>query len=172
MISENVSEKPKRGRPRTISHKEVEENAIALGIASHSERDKIEAYYRTVAMTAILNDSREYPWLYDKKAPEGKEAWRRTILSHLGRLSDFDEIRQAAAFINGNQLSTKDAIRTLRKYRGVTNRVPSRNDLEVRLLKVLGDYWKCFPELKPEFFITAMESVTDGLYCDQEEQSQ
>jgi|LSQX01.1.fsa_nt_gb hypothetical protein len=162
MLLEKVSEKPRRGRPRTTARNMAERISRDLCPDAQSERAKVDAVYRTVALSALVDDkTRKYDWICDtEKMRAGKGGFKQTIVAHLGRIVDPEAIRDAAAYVNDRQLRTQDAIRFIREYRGVAKRKQlDCLELTEQLLRVCGEYWKSFPELGTGFFVTALENA-------------
>jgi len=117
-ISENFSEKPKRGRPRRFR-----ELPDYIGTCL-TVRGKQNHAYAMRAMVVLNNTPHNHLW-NTEKIRDGTGKVKLTILAELGRFPDPDAMRKAAAFVCRLRMKTADAIDFLRKGRGVRRDGPA-----------------------------------------------
>lgn len=149
-LSENFSEKKKRGRPR-LWHPELEEiirrdKQFCDTRTLHNE----EYEARAVAVLGLSPDNPpEFPfsWLGDNSRLEvgksGRRAYKKTILAELGRFKNKNKLINAARVICRLKPKTQEAIKMIRGWR--LGRVPSSVSLESTLRKAIDDYRKQHP---------------------------
>ena len=141
--SENVSEKPKRGRPPAFPPElEAGYDGLALFDGIHSRRGRVNVYYRMQALRA-LKGIPGVEWVYDEARARAGEpgAWRQTILIELGRIRDPDAIRKVARQLCELKPTTREAVAMVRRWR--LDQPLSAGDadqLQEHLRNALNDY--------------------------------
>jgi hypothetical protein len=114
-ISENFSEKKKRGRPRLL-HPALRE-VFADGQTYASERTiQNTSYY--IRAFGLLQHEPWAEWLVGHASQEGKPGQvRKTILAELGRLDDDEDLLVMARAICTDCPNTRDALARIRRFR-------------------------------------------------------
>jgi hypothetical protein len=137
-ISENFSEKRKRGRPRLL-HPALHE-VFAQGQQYASERTIQNASYHIRAFS-LLQDEPWAKWLMGYVSQEGKPGQiRKTILAELGRLREDEVLRAVARQICERKPTTKDAVAMIRHYRLGRQPRGAVDDLTDRLTTLIVEY--------------------------------
>ena len=116
-ITENISIKPKRGRPYLFFTDAADKREWKKHYPDvRTDRTLVNRLYSDRALS-VLGDGRkpEYIWLADVKA----DRFKHTILTELGRVDEDDEIRDLAGFICEKKMSTSEAVSFIRDCRGV-----------------------------------------------------
>jgi hypothetical protein len=106
MISENLSEKPKRGRPRILSQERENECRKYGMYQADTRRSNLNEYFYMKAFAALWNYNpdgeevakEEFAYLIHPVT----EKMKTVILTELGRLEDPDRIRRNARIICRN----------------------------------------------------------------------
>jgi hypothetical protein len=124
-ISENVSKKEKRGRPRIVDSKL--EEIYRNDVGSYTSRRTVHnVHYRVRAMSVLGLFDKPFPeafrWLCDSskqgiKGQSDRQGYRSTIMAELGRFSDDEVLRAYAGVICELKPKTQDAVRFLRCWR-------------------------------------------------------
>ena len=161
-ISENVSEKPKRGRP-TIFPPQFLAETTALMPDVKTYRGKQNLVYQTIATIALMDDSRFY-WLtggssQDVMAGRGTPM-RRTILQALGRIADAKEIKAVARKICNLKPTTAAAVTMIRRYRGVWGEA-SCLSLTDQIIRCVNRYLVEHPDTTRDQVTTAFQNAID-----------
>jgi hypothetical protein len=172
-ISENVSEKPRRGRPQAPGyHGDIRRSMEAVGVYTDiaTERGKQN---RDNALTASgLLSAHPNPeairWLYDAPAHRaGTKKMRFGILTELGRIyrqnGDDQQIFDLATLLSNRQPKTRDAVTMLRRYRVRRQRPGSAIDLTKRIGGVIDAYLATHPGTTKQQVLAAMEGATDAV---------
>src|SRR5437016_4668522 len=113
-ITENSSEKPKRGRPRL--YPAAYEAVFRIDAKHH--RSGTNGFYRSHALNAlgfgqddVSAEARErYSWLFDLQA----DSMKRTILAELGQVGNAEAIRTYAGQLCEMKPKTREAVLMLR----------------------------------------------------------
>ncbi len=163
---ENVSIKPKRGRPRSVA-REVGEIGRRLGGEAKSDRSATNFGYFVIAMDALdlrsLVDGtvkkvdHPYGW-FDRGKGECQP--RQTILTELGRIENQDELRAIAELICRQQMRTREAIAMIRQFR-LGEGTASALDLTIRILSSINDYILQHPSTTLTQVRAALENATN-----------
>ena len=133
---ENVSKK--RGRPRRYTDGELA--ALAIFPDVKSTRGKQNIVHQSTAINALGPDG-EFAWIWPSHAEINKGAeGRMTILQHLGRLEDPDDIRTVAKHICDHKLKTLAAIDYIRRVTGRKRQPADGVTLFKALAKALDSY--------------------------------
>jgi hypothetical protein len=164
-ISENFSEKPRRGRPPVMNPELEKRCRRAAGMFQHSSRRaNVNEYYFYEAMGALWPDGDAeqeeankvtFAWLGD---PSTQKGTKNTIVSELGRLVDPDTIREAARQICERKMRTREAVVRLRRLR-VKPKTGSVSELREELIAHVNDYWLRHPEFTVEQFLDAIAEL-------------
>ena len=146
-LSENFSEKKKRGRPRLL-HPE-HEKSLRQGNSYCDIRTIYNKDYATRAQTVLgikPNNPPDFPflWLGDfSKIEIGKSqqrGYRKTILAELGRIGDDRNLIEAATEICNRKPTAEDAIEMIRGWR--LGRASVSVSLESTVRKAIENYRK------------------------------
>lgn len=141
---ETVSEN-RRGRPRVMPP-ETEAAYASLGLFAdvHSERSKLNIYYRTRTLSIL--DGAEFSWLFDRKACQrGEGKWKPTILSELGRIEDEEDMKAVARQICELKPKTKEAVTMIRRFRLGRDPEPDAVGLANEIIHLVNDYLQRYP---------------------------
>ena len=170
-ISENFSEKPKRGRPRVLTVEgEREYDRFGLFDSTNTRRGRVNVGYLQHALDVLMGDDpalTAYAWLI---GPSARPAFRRTLLSELGRLRNEDLILAAAAELCQHKPATVLGVAYLRSLRKA-RRPASEESLSDRICTVLDRYRVEHPDVTPEFMIEALSRALAGVRFLQRQQS-
>jgi hypothetical protein len=167
VVSENVPEKPKRGRPRCDLYAPEKRAFIAaLGLSglydrAQTERGKQNIDRRQHAVGVIMQakDAR-LNWLWDEAAAmAGNIRIRETILTELGRIDDDDDLLGFALQICALKPKARDAVAASRRFRSCQRKEASALDLANELINTLNDYLKRFPQMPNEDVETALSTA-------------
>jgi hypothetical protein len=163
-ITENFSEKPKRGRPRVLDDEYVR---IMRGIGcfeSRVRRSNINEHFRMHAVGALLNHNpdgmdagkAEFAYLIHPAT----EKMKATILTELGRLKDPDTIRACARVVCDQKMHTRKAVVRLRSVRAKP-KTGYVLDLCDELIAVVNDFLLRHPEFT---FDQALDAIEQARY--------
>lgn len=147
-ISEEISEKPKRGRP-VVMPEEWEKLMTGLGMFTdiHSRRGRVNKWYMAHAMSVLMDESQKIPgryaWLHD----EATQRIRSTILTELGRIEDDALLIAMAGELCNHKPHTKDAVAMIRRVRRVNRKKGSALALADEIIDVLNHYVQRFPDM-------------------------
>jgi len=163
-ISEESSEKRKRGRPprleTTIARQVGEGASPAAG-----PRARVNRGFAIQAMCVLQEDEAgQYGWLFETAAMTRGDphSFRPSILAELGRIDDEELLKECARIICDQKPTARDAIIRIRRLR---RRSPPRGDaeqLQSELRRVLNEYLVRFPET-PQ---SALQEAVAGLTVD------
>lgn len=168
-ISENFSEKKKRGRPR-LFHPEYEK-VIRRGREYTDIRTIYNQEYETRAFTVLGLSPKNPPdfpfsWLGDESKIEvGKSrrcGFRKTILSELGRIDNDSNLIEAAKEICRLKPKTQDAVKMIRGWR--LRRAYAPVSLESSLRKAIEDYRKNHPDIKDKDIYETLCSLEEEYF--------
>lgn len=105
-----------------------------------------------LALAALPLDDPRFAWL------QSSGAVRVTILAELGRLGDSDLIRQLALKICEARMTTRTAVRALRKIRGV--KLPATGHGAANaIITALNNYLRTHPDTTDDQLIDAVRVV-------------
>ena len=117
---ENISEKPKRGRPPKFSA-EYMQSLAALYPDLRSKRGLIETALGMRALGLLQKlytaDKTGNRWVEYYLDPQKRHIFHQTILSALGRIDDDDALITTAKVIATKRFKTADAIKEVRNVR-------------------------------------------------------
>jgi hypothetical protein len=161
-ITENFSEKPKRGRPRVLNDEYVRIMRVLGGFESRVRRTNINEYFRMHAVGALLNDNpdgmdagkAEFAYLLHPVT----EKMKATIMTELGRLKDPDTIRACARVICEQKMRTRKAVIRLRSVRAEP-KTGYAVDLCDELMAAVNDYRLRYPEFTMDQILDAIETL-------------
>jgi hypothetical protein len=165
MISENLSEKPKRGRPRILSQ-ELENECRKYGMyQADTRRSNLNEYFYMKAFAALWNYNpdgeevakEEFAYLIHPVT----EKMKTVILTELGRLDDPDRIRRNARIICSNKMSTRKAAIKLRQLRAKPSQ-GSLAGLSREVIALVNDYLLRHPNFTRE---EALDALRDAMIC-------
>jgi hypothetical protein len=169
-ITENVSEKPKRGRPLVIpGQTRALYEAYGLFVEIGTERGRQDVYYRQRAIHVLRITDREasapFRWLADIELMKGasRNGWRRTILAALGRIDDDDQLRETALVICEAKPSTRKAVAMIRRWRLGKSAGGTADGLRGELIRHLNDYLRRYPDTPWEVITEAVEGVHESV---------
>lgn len=172
-ISENISEKPKRGRPRLISDAMSKWYRSQVSPGTHTDRTAQNAYFGMAALGRLMGekisegkyelspgrDDWPYKWLCDETVKP--VVYRRTVLTELGRIDDDDELREVAAYLCEHKPSTREAIGIIRRYRhGV--KPADCTALTNAFIHTMNDYIKGHPDITRQCIAMALRNCLDA----------
>lgn len=172
VISENISEKKKRGRPRLIHRTLGEYYRSQVSPGTHTDRTAQNAYLGMAALGRLMGakisesqyelspgrDDWPYKWLCDETVKP--VVYRRTILTELGRIDDDDELREVAAYLCEHKPSTREAIGIIRRYRhGV--KPADCTALTNTFIRTMNDYIGGHPDVTRQQILMAMQRCLD-----------
>jgi hypothetical protein len=128
-ISETVSDKPKRGRPR-----------ITTNINAHgrTRRTVLNRHYAMRALGVLVAAAPDLHSWYNGQ--------RATILSELGQVENPSTLVAWARYFQASGMTTRQAIATFRRVQGV-QRPGSAEGLAKVIFGTLRDYLRCHPDL-------------------------
>jgi hypothetical protein len=171
-ISETVSKKPARGRPRKFSLESVRHWKSAFP-EINTERGLQDLIYVARAQKLLRNNP-AYKWIVDPiPATLGqRKAFKKTILSALGRIDDDDGLREAAKAICEVKPTTKRAVMMIRHWRGKESPGDAISLTNI-IINVVGDYTDRHPETAlqqirgalanaDDAFVEAQDTLTEG----------
>lgn len=167
-ISENISEKPRRGRPRLLS-KELEQIAIFKDGPYCSPRTHQNGHYeiRALRVLDITGDQlpEEYRWLMDPdKQREGRserQGYRKTILAELGRIDDDECLQAVAKRICELKPKTRDAILMIRRWRVGGSKPADVRQLANEVIRTINDYLQRHPSTTHQQVLTALTEALE-----------
>jgi hypothetical protein len=147
-ISETVSQKPKRGRPR---NEWLASNvAIARGHGClyeiHTTRHAQNIAYRQEAIHVLSNhpERHKWTWIIDPEACQrgDKEAWQPTILMELGRIDDPGQMIEVARQLCELQPrpTVRKAVAMIRRWRLGTQPEADSHQLSVSIANTVQRY--------------------------------
>ena len=161
-ISETVSEKKKRGRPKIVPEWEIKlwEKMSAFDTA----RSYQNKHYLLEAMNALEYDP-EFAWLLPAEAEikAGRAKIRNAIMYELGRLQDRDVIRAVASRVCELKQKSKDAVAMIRRFRLGRGAKPDFIDLYMHIANALDDYLIGHPSTPPEMQARALRELADSV---------
>ena len=166
-ISEKVSEKATRGRPAVFSQKWIHEIG-RLFPEVRSTRGRQETAFMAHACTVIARhyeaDPQANAWAQHYVGSGGRDVFHKTILAALGRLSFFDESRQAemleaARFVAEKKLTTDQAVTGIRRFRLGRDAHACAAALERRIRKAIADYLTTAGDLSWDEIEAALQAV-------------
>lgn len=159
-ISETVSEKPKRGRPKLYSdevirvHGEIwHETKTRRGLQNKSRQVR--------AMRALKEVSPEYAefrWLID---PAGQV--KQAIMYELGRLSDDADIVEWAKLLCDHKPKGKEAIAMIRRWRLGESSKEGALALGGILTRAIDDFCRRYPDTTAQQILAALENTADAV---------
>jgi len=172
-ISENVSEKPRRGRPQDPDyHGNARRASEGSGVYSDimTERGKQNRDNALLAI-ALLNahpNPEAIRWLFDGPAhAAGTKKMRFSILTELGRIyrqnGDDKQIFDLATLLSKRQPKARDAVTMLRGFRVGDRRPASVIDLTKRICGAIDTYLATHPGTTKQQVLAAMEAATDAV---------
>jgi hypothetical protein len=144
-ISENFSEKGKRGRPRLMQpelEKRIREEKPYTDLRTlHNEHYEARAF-RILGLSPNNPPDFPFSWLSDNSKVElglsKRRGHRKTILAELGRIADKKNLIEAATEICLRKPKTQDAIKLIRGWR--LGRASDSVTLESTLRKAIENY--------------------------------
>lgn len=130
VISENISEKPKRGRPTVMGPMETRG---LKSIYQAGPRTLLNRHYMLRAMAALelgrdMVADNPYRYLFDIDVSNGLGKMRQTILTELGRVEDDHLMRKLADVICEGRMPTQKAIAFIRSVRFDGYAAPTARD--------------------------------------------
>lgn len=167
-ITENFSEKPRRGRPPLHCRRFMDE-VRAFNLAdAQSDRGINDHMYGVSAMQTLFPKGEErearlerFRWLYDAEAEAAHRPRhiRRTLLAHLGRLRDPDLILKAADHLCEWRPTTAVGVAWLRRLRTGKPATGDSVDLANALIVAFNTYMGANPETGAETVEVAMQHL-------------
>jgi hypothetical protein len=118
VITENISIKPKRGRPYLLfTDANDKREWKKLNPDVRTERTLVNRVHFWHSLSALGEGLEpEFIWLADAKS----DRFKHTILTELGRVDEDEEIRDLAGSICEMKLTTAEAVSFIRDCRGVS----------------------------------------------------
>ena len=161
-ISETVSEKKKRGRPKIVP--DWETDLVKNMHDGDTVRSDQNNYYLLEAMNALDFDP-EFAWLLPAHAEikAGRATIRKTIMYELGRLQDAEVIRAVASRVCELKQKSKDAVAMIRRFRLGRGAKPDFIDLYMHIVNALDDYLIGHPSTPPEMQARALRELADSI---------
>lgn len=151
-ISENFSEKKKRGRPRLLrpdDEQTYRRSQPSCDIRTLHNQDYEVRAMRVLGLNKVNPPDYPFSWLGDrskiKADVSARRFYRKTILAELGRFKSDKKLIKAATEICRLKPKTQDAIKMIRGWR--LGRVPSSVSLESIFRKAIEDYRKQHPDV-------------------------
>lgn len=171
MITESVSEKPKRGRPRSWVS-EAWPTYAALFPDIKSAHGQANVIYRQLALNVLLKlwerGDTSLGWLANPDdMTAGGNKWRPSILVELGRLMDAyseDDMLLVARELTPN-ITTKQAVAHVRARRLHGSPVADCLELTGRLCNVLDGYMGSHDGVTEQMVLTAIDNLR-GLFLE------
>ena len=163
---ENVTEKPKRGRPRSTP---PDWDLIMRRVGqTGTPRTLVNFYYTSRAM-AVLNlksipEDDPLRWLYDPTlaAHNERAGFKQTILSELGRIPDDQLLRAVALQVCELKPKTRDAIIMIRRLR-VGEGKPKPDQLETEIIHLIDNFRMRYPSTSWYDVFEALASVREAV---------
>jgi hypothetical protein len=155
-----VVTKKKRGRPRRFTSEWAEfQRSICCDV--ETERGNQDILYRQTCL-AVLDDG-DYGYIFNKEDMiVGKNTWRPTLMTELGRIDDDDEMRKIARRIcEIKPKTTREAVYMVRRYRLGQSGEGNCLDLTIKIGNTVNEYWKRFPKTTIRQVVTALQNVMD-----------
>ena len=157
---ETVSEKRRRGRPKTIGQivercKQVQHPFVA-DVQVTTDRGRQNRVYHQFALEALgAGDDSRFEWLIGT-ADDDYKGMQRTLLAELGRLVDEDAIREVALEICKHKPSRRAAIAYIRRVRG-TRKEPTGEALAHRLLRTTDEFIGEYPNTTWQYILEQID---------------
>jgi len=139
-LTETVSEKRRRGRPRLLTPRE-RGSLRNLFPDNTTERSLQDIDYRLRAI-GLLKEQAEFAWLYDPQRVRAgeKRCWKPLILTELGRIADDEELLTAAREVCRLKPKAHDAARIVRRFRIGREPAASTGKLASAIIKAVNAY--------------------------------
>jgi hypothetical protein len=167
VILENISEKPKRGRPRVISGAMA---SILDDGVGYTERHQQNHYYAAVFYMSVPKEriTGDLAWLFEG---HDKPRWKRSsILSALGRLAVSGHPLAPEIVVTLSEEFCKDkpttaqALGTIRQWRrqmsGEHQPTGNPKELANQLIRVINDYIGMHPGINHNLILEALHRAT------------
>jgi len=160
---ETVSEKKKRGRPRSLSS----EHLVALRRIfpeNQTARSLQDVHFRIRACGLIEKASKAGAtwtgWLFDpEEAATARKSYRRTILTALGRIKDDDDLLATAKKICELKPTAREARKMITRARLGKSKHGSAVQLACRLIDTINDYLQTCPDTTEQQILGALDNV-------------
>jgi hypothetical protein len=161
---ENISDKPKRGRPKLLDEW-IEEKLRDDWGPFATERTVQNAWYHIRAFN-VLGFGDDAPldpfflWLCDperQRGPSGK-VFRKTILTELGRIGDDETLIAVAREICDLKPKARDAVALIRRAR-LGGGKPKPNQLGNEIIRAINAYQARYPSTTPAEIAAALTAV-------------
>ena len=165
-ISENVSEKRRRGRPRRFAEG-YEKGMEGTGLygSGKTRRSRVNALYRQEAAWALLeavgqdgNGFGEFSWLCNEGTGEPLKE-HKTILSELGRIEDSELLVEMARELCRLKPKTKDAVAMIRRVRSGEHKAGDALQLANEIIEALNGYMVRYPATLTADVLSALATV-------------
>jgi hypothetical protein len=174
-ISETVSEKPKRGRPRKYEMELAVCRQVGMDLEIRTHRGKQNRALALIGLDVVSHHPHiaEIVWLYDAAAMRaGKGSTRWHVYTELGRIysqnGDDHEIHDLAETLCRDKPNGKDAVRWLRRYRRGVSEKYSVHDLTERIATAINEYGATHPKITAEAIHEALRNVAARVVDDQQ----
>ena len=159
MISEDVSEKKKRGRPPS-SLLRIPLGCVGLDVRTTRGRQNLT--YQQIALGVVSDDPRFF-WITGGSTDEiinGRTPrMRRTILQALGRLLDAEEIKVLALELCRVKPTARAAACMIRRYAGRQKHGPDALTLANQIIRTINSYLNQHPETTDQQVVAAVKTV-------------
>lgn len=162
-LSENDSEKKKRGRPSVFEPGEVA-RITSFFPDVQSGRGKQNIVYQQRALVALMDDERFY-WIMGGSTQDisaGKCTIRQSILQALGRIPDREDMLIVAEKFCEIKPTARQAAAMVRRFLD-TRRAPSVFALARVIGEAINDYTFRYPEMTRDKVLRALEIVADDV---------
>jgi hypothetical protein len=166
-VSENISQKPKRGRPR--NQWLASSVAIAKGhgclVDIHTDRHAQNIAYRQEAVCVLSNhpERHKWTWIIDREACQrgDKRPWKSTILMELGRISDPDQMIEVARQLSNidPHPTAREAVAMIRRWRLGTQPAADPHQLSVTIGNTVQRYIDTHRDVDKDTVLAALEHV-------------
>lgn len=168
-ISETVSEKPKRGRPRKLGDNTLQSFAAYYPDVK-TRRGKQNKAYELLAMRTFLDvleanpeEARRWEWIGVLRDGSGGRAYKCVLMTALGRLGDDALIIKAADLICERKLNGPRAINFIRNLQPWRRKDASAIDLTVAIGKTVDGYIGKHPDTTWQQVKAALENVLETI---------
>jgi hypothetical protein len=171
LFSENISEKPKRGRPPVLWQGETMSEETILrdmqGFAKGaSHRSVLNAHYLSRALSLLIKNCKArrvtfpncFSWLCNNKSGT-QQRIRRVVLYELGRIDDDQLLLAMARELCKQEPSARGAITMIRRCRGCQRKHGDPLDFANEIIRTLNDYLCRHPEMTNEDALSALRTA-------------
>lgn len=163
--SENVSEKPRRGRPK--AYNDAIMNMLRHQFPEIETGRGLQNVDRMLEGMKVIRGDKRCKWLLDEeRIAAGEKAMRRTLLSELGRIEDEDDRLAMALRLCELKPSTRDGIGMIRRFRGQqrpTSVLNLYDTIATTINRYLAEHRDCTKAKVVDVLQTIIDSIQDDL---------